>query len=65
MARLVSKLSGLIALLSTASMLTGCETSAGRPELCRPGVSKARCAKVTTYHAKPASESRDRGSRNY
>lgn len=43
---LAAKLASLAAVISTAALLSGCETSSGKPEVCSAGVSDPRCPKI-------------------
>lgn len=49
---LVAKLSALAALMTTAVILSGCNTTAGKPELCKPDAN-VRCAKTKPAKATP------------
>lgn len=48
---LLAKISSLAFAISSAALLSGCETSGGKPELCDPGVQGARCAKIPKANA--------------
>lgn len=43
---LLAKMSSLAFAISSATLLSGCGTTVGKPELCNPGVQPERCAKV-------------------
>lgn len=71
MARLLfAKLASLAAVVSSAVLLSGCETSSGRPELCKPGVTDPRCPKVQKVkpikvEEKVVKANAPKGGRNY
>jgi hypothetical protein len=47
MARLLAgKISALVAILTTSVIISGCGTTSGAPEICKPNSKLARCAKV-------------------
>ncbi len=46
---LTAKLVSLAAVISSAALLSGCETSSGRPEVCNTRANGQRCAKVKQY----------------
>lgn len=43
---LAAKMASLAMLISSAALISGCETSSGRPEICKTGDRSARCAVV-------------------
>jgi hypothetical protein len=47
MARLLAgKISALAALFTASMIISGCETTAGAPEICKANPKSSRCAKV-------------------
>lgn len=52
---LTGKIAAMVAMLAGSMVITGCETTAGKPEICRTKGSSAnqRCAKVNTPKARP------------
>jgi hypothetical protein len=57
-----AKLAAAAAAMSTAILLSGCTTTAGKPELCKPGQSD-RCAKVSKTSAQKRAPAK--AARNY
>lgn len=63
---LAAKLASLAAVISTAALLSGCETSSGKPEICSTGVNDPRCSKIQKPKPlKAAAQERERRSSNY
>ena len=63
---LAAKLASLAAGISTAALLSGCETSSGKPEICSPGVNDPRCPKIQKPKPlKAAAHSKESKGSNY
>jgi hypothetical protein len=65
MARLIFlKLSSMSALIASASLLSGCGTSFGRPEICKTDPGNERCSLVP-HNVAATGMAKAGGGRNY
>ncbi|WP_150129979.1 hypothetical protein [Sinorhizobium sp. RAC02] len=55
---LAGKISALVALFTASMIISGCETTAGAPEICKTNPKSSRCAKVVKNQPVKVSQAR-------